>query len=181
MILETERLILCRYNRRYINDEFEILSDKLPSCFSDLKVHNVEDLTKLIENKINDEFFYIIVLKSNNKMIGELFGALEEDLETFSPCWLLNKNYEGKGYAFEAVNLYFNYLFNYRNIRRIYAYVETDNVKSQNLCKRINMRLEGVFKEFISFKKDNFGRKIYEDTMEFAILKSEFNTFYTGK
>ena len=94
MILETERLILCRYNRRYINDEFEILSDKLPSCFSDLKVHNVEDLTKLIENKINDEFFYIIVLKSNNKMIGELFGALEEDLETFSPCWLLNKNYE---------------------------------------------------------------------------------------
>ena len=29
-------------------------------------------------------------------MIGELFGALEEDLETFSPCWLLNKNYEGK-------------------------------------------------------------------------------------
>lgn len=114
-------------------------------------------------------------------MIGELFGALEEDLETFSPCWLLTKNYEGKGYAFEAVNLYFNYLFNYRNIRRIYVYVETANVKSQNLCKRINMRLEEVFKEFISFKKDNFGRKIYEDTMEFALLKSEFNTFYTEK
>ena len=114
-------------------------------------------------------------------MIGELFGALEEVLETFSLCWLLNKNYEWKGYAFEAVNLYFNYLFNYRNIRRIYVYVETDNVKSQNLCKRINMRLEGVFKEFISFKKDNFGRKIYEVTMEFALLKSAFNNFYTEK
>ena len=60
MILETERLILCRYNSRYINDEFEILSGKLPSCFSDLKIHNVEDLTKLIENKINDEFFILL-------------------------------------------------------------------------------------------------------------------------
>lgn len=178
MKLETDRLILVRYNKKFVNDEFEILSSDLPSCFLDLKVKNIDDINKNAIDKSNDEFFFAIVLKENNKMIGELFGELDSDLETFSPCWIINKKYEGKGYAYEAIKLYFTFLFKMKNIRRIYTYVETDNIKSQNLCKRLNMRLEGVFKEFISFQKDINGNKIYVDTMQFALLKREFLSFF---
>jgi hypothetical protein len=29
--------------------------------------------------------------------------------DTFSPCWMLNKDYQGKGYAYEAAHAFFDY------------------------------------------------------------------------
>lgn len=57
------------------------------------------------------------------------------------------------------------------NARRIYAYVES----SQRLCKKLGMRQEGLFKEFISFINNPDGTPLYENTMQFAILKKEWN------
>ena len=47
------------------------------------------------------------MLKENNKVIGEIDAMPENPapddkngvLDTFSPCWMLNTNYHGKGYA----------------------------------------------------------------------------------
>ena len=49
--------------------------------------------------------------------------------DTFSPCWMLNEDYQGKGYAYEAAHVFFDYLFREKGARRIYAYTE-DNKKS---------------------------------------------------
>jgi hypothetical protein len=42
-----------------------------------------------------------IVLKETGKVIEEIEAYLEPDddknSDTFSPCWMLNKNYQGKG------------------------------------------------------------------------------------
>ncbi len=39
-----------------------------------------------------------------------------------------------------------NHLFKQRNIRRICAYVEEDNLASQKLCQKLGMRQEGFSK-----------------------------------
>ena len=36
------------------------------------------------------------------------------------------------------------------------------------------LRQEGLFKEFVSFVKDEEGNPIYENTMQWAILKKEW-------
>ena len=59
-------------------------------------------------------------------------------------------------------------------IRRIYAYVEDYNLSSQLLCEKLGMRREGLFKEFVSFVNDEDGVPIYENTMQYAILKKEW-------
>ena len=51
-------------------------------------------------------------------------------------------------------------------MRRLYAYVEDDNYRSQKLCEKLGMRKEGYFLEFISFTK-------YENTFQYALLKKE--------
>ena len=93
------------------------------------------------------------VLKENGKVIGEIEAHPESSqpdkaenftLDTFSPCWMLNKNYHGKGYAYEASREFFNYLFNEKGARRIYAYTEDYNIPSQKLCEKLGMRREGV-------------------------------------
>ena len=59
-------------------------------------------------------------------------------------------------------------------IRRIYAYMEDYNLSSQRLCEKLGMRREGLFKEFVSFVNDEDGVPIYENTMQYAMLKKEW-------
>jgi RimJ/RimL family protein N-acetyltransferase len=95
-------------------------------------------------------------------------------MDTFSPCWMLNLNYTGKGYAYEATHAYFDYLFREKGARRIYAYTEDYNLPSQRLCEKLGMRREGLFMEFVSFSSNPDGTPRYENTMECAILKKEW-------
>ena len=71
--------------------------------------------------------------------------------DVFSPCWMLNKVYQGQGSAYEAAQAFFDYLFTQRGARRIYAYTEDYNLSSQHLCEKLGMRRESFFKEFVSF------------------------------
>ena len=94
--------------------------------------------------------------------------------DIFSPCWMLNKAYHGKGYAYEAAHAFFDYLFKDKGARRIYAYTEDYNKASQHLCDKLGMRQEGLFKEFISFVNNPDGTPHYENTYQYAILKKEW-------
>lgn len=128
------------------------------------------------------EYTFAIVLKDTGKVIGEIDAQKEtaepdqEDAnyDTFSPCWMLNPDFHHKGYAFEAVYAFFDYLFKEANARRIYIYTEDDNVACQHLVEKLGMRKEGVFKEFVSFVKNDAGMPIYENTFQYAILKKEW-------
>lgn len=70
--------------------------------------------------------------------------------------------------------LFFDYLFKEKQARRIYAYTEDYNIPSQKLCKKLGMRQEGLFKEFVSFVNDDKGNPVYENTIQWAILKKEW-------
>ncbi|MBR5294734.1 MAG: GNAT family N-acetyltransferase, partial [Oscillospiraceae bacterium] len=94
--------------------------------------------------------------------------------DTFSPCWMLNPGYHGKGYAYEAAKAFFDYLFGEKGARRIYAYTEDYNLPSQHLCEKLGMRREGLFREFVSFVNDAEGKPVYENTYQYAILKKEW-------
>lgn len=79
--------------------------------------------------------------------------------------------FEGKGYASEGAKAFFEYLFMELGARRLYAYVEDDNFRSQKLCEKLGMRKEGYFLEFISFTKNEDGTPKYENTFQYALLK----------
>ena len=85
------------------------------------------------------------------------------------------ENAQGQGYAFEAAHAFFDYLFSQKGARRIYAYTEDYNLSSQHLCEKLGMRREGVFLEFISFVNNPDGTPRYENTVQYAILKKEWD------
>lgn len=181
MTINTERLLLRPFKEEDASDVFEYLKEPMVNCFNSMKLNSLEEALKLMKERINEvDYMFAIVLKEENKVIGEIDaypldnGPEDKILDTFSPCWMLNKNYHKKGYAYEAAYAFFDYLFKEKNARRIYAYTEDYNISSQNLCKRLGMRQEGFYKEFISFVNDSNGNPIYENTLEFAILKKEW-------
>ena len=154
---------------------FKLLNNPKAHCFKQDKIENLEEARNeiFIKKDKNDASELAVCLKHTNEFIGNLFGLWEKD--TFSACWNFLPNYCGKGYAYESAKAYLDYLFNHMNARRIYAYVEDYNISSQRLCKKLGMRQEGLFKEFISFINNPDGTPLYENTMQFAILKKEWN------
>ena len=181
-MIETTRLILRPFIKEDANDVFEYLNEPLVNCFACMKLNTMEDAYELMHERSKDnEYTFAIVLKENNKVIGEIDAHPESMspeqnsiLDTFSPCWILNKKYHGLNYAYEAAYAFFDYLFKEKQARRIYAYTEDYNIPSQKLCKKLGMRQEGLFKEFVSFVNDDKGNPIYENTIQWAILKKEW-------
>lgn len=183
--IETDRLLLRPFREGDAADVFEYLNAPIVNCFACMKVHSLEEARKTVMERAEDtEYTFAIVLKENCKVIGEIDAHPESSQpdaaenyvkDTFSPCWMLNSDYHGKGYAYEAAKAFFDYLFYQKGARRIYAYTEDYNLSSQHLCEKLGMRREGLFREFVSFVNDADGNPIYENTYQYAILKKEWD------
>ena len=184
MIIETERLILRPFYESDAEDVLEYLKEPAVNCFANMKLNSLEEANVELKKRVGEtEYYFAIVLKDSDKVIGEIDAYPEHSephdasspLDTFSPCWMLNNAYQGKGYAYEAAQAFFDYLFLQKGARRIYAYTEDYNLSSQYLCEKLGMRREGLFKEFVSFVKNPDGTPRYENTVQYAILKKEWH------
>lgn len=182
-MIETDRLILRPFLETDASDVLEYLKEPAVNCFACMKLNTLEEAKAEMKKRAGEtEYYFAIVLKNSGKVIGEIDAYPEHGeshdttspLDTFSPCWMLNREYQGKGYAYEAAEAFFDYLFYDKGARRIYAYTEDYNLSSQRLCEKLGMRREGFFKEFVSFVNNSDGTPRYENTVQYAILKNEW-------
>lgn len=183
-MIETERLILRPFLENDAADVLEYLREPTVNCFASMKLNSLEEAKAEMKKRVGEnEYYFAIVLKETDKVIGEIDAYPERGephdtnspFDTFSPCWMLNRAYQGKGYAYEAACAFFEYLFCEKGARRIYAYTEDYNLSSQHLCEKLGMRREGYFKEFVSFVNNPDGTPHYENTVQYAILKKEWH------
>ncbi|GAB6110111.1 GNAT family N-acetyltransferase [Fusibacter bizertensis] len=183
MVIETKRLILRPFSESDAEDLYEYLKEPAVNCFACMKLNSVEEAKEELKNRVKEtEYYFAITLKENGKVIGEIdanpetTAPDEENVpkDTLSPSWMLNKNFQGKGYAYEAAYAFFDYLFKEKGARRIYAYTEDYNLSCQRLCEKLGMRQEGLFKDFVSFVNNPDGTPLYENTYQYAILKREW-------
>ena len=127
MRIETDRLILRPFTENDAADAYEYLKAPMVNCFACMKLNSLEEAQAEMQKRAEDtELYFAIVLKETGKVIGEINAhpeatAPDENAQqdTFSPCWMLNKDYHGKGYAYEAAKAFFDYLFNEKGARRI--------------------------------------------------------------
>lgn len=150
MVIETNRLILRPFLEGDAADVYEYLKEPAVNCFASMKLHSLDEAKAEMKKRLGEtEYYFAITLKDGGRVIGEIDAYPEagephagEDAvrDTFSPCWMLNGAYQGKGYAFEAAQA----------------------------------RREGVFLEFISFVNNPDGTPRYENTVQYAILKKEW-------
>jgi RimJ/RimL family protein N-acetyltransferase len=170
---ETTRLLIRNFEAKDVDGFFAYLSHPRVNCFIDEQLRTLEEAAADVERRSKDGLQYAVCLKEENSIIGNLF-AVKEEPDTYNVGWHFNKQYEGQGYASESVRAFFSFLFASRNARRIYAYVEEDNIRSQKLCERLAMRMEAHFIEFISFINNPDGTPKYENTFIYAILKTDW-------
>lgn len=164
--IETERLIIRKFQESDAADLYEYLSHPRVNCFLSKKLNSFDEAIENAKRRSGEEFGFAVCLKENGKVVGNLFAKNKN--QTLM-AWIGNTMKSLKA----TTRAYLAYLFNEKKARRN-AYVEANNFRSQKLSERLGMRKEGCFKEFISFTKNKDGIPMYENTMQYAVLKKEW-------
>ncbi|WBX97352.1 GNAT family N-acetyltransferase [Chryseobacterium gambrini] len=175
MNLETERLLI----RDIILDDkltiFNYRSDAEANKFQSWIPETLEDVEQFIERN-NKEFnqpeswYQVLITEKDSKaVIGDIgihfFGA--ENLQTELGI-TLNKDFQGRGYASEALKGVINFLFGDLKKHRIMASVDPENIDSLKLMERIGFRKEG------HFVKSLFWKNNWTDDVIYALLREEW-------
>jgi RimJ/RimL family protein N-acetyltransferase len=175
--LETKRLILRSFEERDIEPFRLYRSDPEVAKYQGWEApYSLEQAVKFVnemKNKVpgtQGEWFQIALeLKSSGEMIGDCaFQVLAEDDQQAEIGFTLAPQFQGQGYAAEAVKCLLGYLFGDLGLHRVRANCDPDNLASKKLLERVGLRYEGRFVESLCFK----GRWADEDW--YAILRREW-------
>ena len=154
--LETERCILKEINADDANQIVEWRSNpevykyfKKPmriSVESHLKWFNEHYLYD--KNRID----FVVWLKNSSTRIG-VFGITRIDDKSAEVSYLLDDNFQGKGYASEVLNRLESYFSKEWNVNTFIAEIHKDNNKSISFVKKMGYLQINVVGDFVIFGK----------------------------
>ena len=168
----TDRLIIRKFEEKDWKDLYEYLSDKEVVKFEPYDTYSENQAKEEAIIRSNDESFYAVCLKENEKLIGNLYLG-KEDFDTWELGFVFNRKYQGQGYATEGAKALLDYAFTHLGARRIIAMCNPKNDHSWKLLERLHMRREGLLLQNIYFKIDSNGDPVWLDTYQYATLKEE--------
>ena len=173
--LNTERLILRKISKRDIKDIYEYSKDPRTSKFllwyphyslRDTKRHVRSILKRYKKGSFYD---YAVVLKDSGKMIGTCgFTRTYPLVDKAEIGYVINPEYQGRGFATEAVGRVLSFGFEDLGLERIEARYIVGNDSSLKLMQRVKMTPEGVIRHGVHAK----GK--YHDVGVCSILSDEY-------
>lgn len=169
VIAETDRLILRRYRESDLQDLYEYLSDAEVVKFEPYQPMTPEETEKNLEWRISTEEMIAVELKSNQKMIGNVYLGKRE-FESLEIGYVFNKEYWGKGYAKESCEKLIASAFS-AGIHRIFAECDPQNAGSWRLLEALGFEREAHLRKNVYFWKDDKNKPIWKDTYIYAKLK----------
>lgn len=166
-LFATERLSVRKFTPDDHEDLAEILTNPEVTYFEPYETFTKEKCAEEAVFFSNSEEFFAVVL--DGKVIGKIYFS-KKDFGSFEIGYTFNGEYQGKGYAYESVKGMISYAFSALGARRIFAEINTRNVKSVKLAERLGMRREAEHKELFPRKEDE---NVFDDFYVYAMLKNE--------
>lgn len=174
-LIPTERLVIRLAEpddaESIFSYRFDLVANKYQGWFPE----SVEEVRNYITNMpVNIDvadicFQFAIINKNENLLIGDMGIVFmgHEKAQAEIGC-TLNKKFQGKGYATEAVNGMVRFLFRTLNKHRIIASVDPRNTVSIRLIERLGFRKEAHFKESYYLRGE------WVDDIIYAMLDKEW-------
>lgn len=167
--METNRLILRRYETGDVQDLYEYLSDSEVVKFEPHKPMTRPEVEENLAWRISTDEMIAVELKENHKMIGNIYLG-KRDFDSLELGYVFNRAYWGKGYAYESAAALIEQAFG-QGIHRIYAECDPLNTASWKLLEKLGFQREAHFHKNVFFWKDEKGIPLWKDTYVYAKLK----------
>ena len=174
--ISTERLVLRGIRISDAESIFRYRSNPQIYKFQGWNPQTLQEVKEFICEKIAkipntpDTWYQLAILdRETNELVGDIgIHFIDSDNRQVEIGFTLSLEYQGKGYATEAIVSVINYLFINLKKHRITASVDPRNTKSIALLERINMRKEAYFIKSFWFNNE------WADDIVYAILKEEW-------
>jgi RimJ/RimL family protein N-acetyltransferase len=175
MILETERIQLCKITPNDVAFIFELLNT--PTWLQYIGDKGIKTLADARDYIITGPMasynkygfgLWLVKLKQEQVPIG-MCGLMQRDyLENVDIGFALLPQYTGKGYAYEAAKATLDYAKTNLNLKKIVAFTDIDNEHSISLLKKLGMS----FEKMITIPTDSEELMLFSTTSDFTIDNS---------
>ena len=145
--LETERLVLRRFERSDAEACFLFLSDKDGAYMDDGTFFaGMDESYDRLMDAFAGQTRYVMELKETGRVIGtiHLFDTDDRAVETMEVGYGVAPGYKRRGYAYEALSALLRYLLYDLNLDMVIAGIIPDNIPSQGLIEKLGFQYEGL-------------------------------------
>jgi [ribosomal protein S5]-alanine N-acetyltransferase len=172
-MLETERLIIRKFEKEDANDLYEYLSLPETYIYEPGNPITKEESVEIAEKRSVGKCFFAVELKIEHKMIGHMYFAQidPEEYLTWELGYIFNPLYHSKGYCTESVKCFTKYAIDKLKVHRINAYCNPENKASWHVLENAGMIREGYFNRKAFFMRDNENRPIWHDCYAYGIVE----------
>lgn len=175
--LETERLILRRFMYSDADDMLEnwIADEKVQSMYSEPVYQSKDEVIQLLSQyrnhyEKNDYYRWAIILKENEKCIGQIAFFLVDSKNHFSEIeYCIGNKFQCKGLATEAAREVISFGFHKMNLNKIQICHKSNNLPSKRVIEKCGFTYEGTLREYFYM---NGG---YVDRLYYSILRKEYD------
>lgn len=149
-IVETERLNIREITKEDVPRLYELYADKEITYYMENLFPDIEQETEYTENYIKNvyEFYgygmWLITLKDSGLVIGRAGLEYKESFDGLELGFMLGKDYQNKGYAYEACSAIIKYGVEELGVSNYCAVVHRDNKRSIKLCEKLRFAFEEV-------------------------------------
>ena len=169
--IQTRRLLLRTFRESDYDDLYEFLSQLEGDEFEGYPGITYENGREHLKYRLGSEEFFAIELTEAGKVIGNIYCG-KRDYAAKEVGYIVNKRYQKRGYAIEALSAVIALAFR-EGAHRVYAECDPRNVPSWKLLEKVGMRREACFRQNIWFRRDENGNPIWKNTLVYAILEDE--------
>lgn len=173
--IRTDRLLIRTLEMKDKEDFFKYRSMPEVYKYQSLRPKNISEIEEFINRNMAvclnaaNSWLQLAVCLNEGQMIGDM-GIHFLDDDQVEIGYTLSPEYQGNGYAQEAVKAVINYAFIDLKKHRIIASVDPDNIKSIQLLEKIGFRKEAHF-----IKSFHMNDQWYDDCI-FALLEDEWKS-----
>jgi RimJ/RimL family protein N-acetyltransferase len=134
---------------------------------------NIENEKEWIENLypkgVRENIYFAIEENSSNEFVGYLsLQKINYINRNGNFGVIILKKFRGKGYSAEAMKLFFVYIFDQINLRKIKLEVLKENAKAIKIYKDLGFNEEGILKEHI------YQDGKYKDLLMMSLFSEDF-------
>jgi RimJ/RimL family protein N-acetyltransferase len=169
--LETERLIIRKWNVNDANDFYEIDSNPNITIPVGWGVHKDKSKSlKMLNILIKKDSEWAVISKENNKAIGCVgfnFDTLRKaSISSRNIIYALNEEYWGRGFCSEAVKCLIKYLFEEMQIEILCGHCFSYNLRSKKVLENCGFTHEGTVRMYEKKKDDIIDYVLYSMTKD---------------
>jgi RimJ/RimL family protein N-acetyltransferase len=174
VLIATERLTLRRFRASDARRLAEYRSDPAVARYQSWDApFPVERAVVAVRNfaagspDVAGHFQYAIELTGDALLIGDVYVRLHDNLKQAEIGFTLDRAYQGKGYATEAVGAVLDRLFRRQGLHKVTGECDARNTASAALMERLGFRREGLLRQQTFIKGE------WTDDLLYGLLAGE--------